>query len=334
MMLQLVTVGLALTSALANPQIYESAASKKFLSQSFEMPKYLRQPVNNRPLIGVLTQPLSDSQMSDPAYDGKTSYIMASYINYIESGGARTVPLIYDGDLDTELAKLDKLNGVLYCGGSGAGDYDYFGKKVFEKVKQMNDDGQYMPIWGTCLGFEDLAMYTSDDSDTVLERFAADDESYSVKFLVDPKTTKMFQILGSDANVFENYNITYNHHSWGVGPDRFKTDKGLSSIFYPTSISYDNNGVPFVSSMESKKYPFFGTQFHPEKAQFIFYPKTNIDHSTISIFYNRYFSDFFVNQCKLNDNHFDSFEEEQSLITQNFKVIVSAGYDGVDYAFP
>eukprot|EP00347_Sterkiella_histriomuscorum_P001892 403370267 len=334
MMLQLVTVGLVLTQVLANPQIYDSAASKKFLSQSFEMPKYMSEPLNNRPLIGVLTQPLSDSQKADPAYAGKSSYIMASYIHYLESAGARTVPLIYDGDLDTELAKIDKLNGVFYCGGGAEGDYDVFGKKVFLKVKQMNDDGNHMPIWGTCLGFQDLAMYSADNSNSILESFPADDNMSNLKFLVDPKTTKMFSILGADANVFENYNITYNHHNWGVSPDKFKTDKGLSSIFYPTSISKDNNGKSYVSSMESNQYPFFATQFHPEKAQFVFYPKTQIDHSTTAIFYNRYFSDFFVNQCKLNNNNFASFEEEQSLITENYKAVVSAGYDGIDYAFP
>jgi hypothetical protein len=37
--------------------------------------------VNDRPIIGVLTQPLSSSQKSNPAYAGKTSYIMASYIS-------------------------------------------------------------------------------------------------------------------------------------------------------------------------------------------------------------------------------------------------------------
>lgn len=223
------------------------------------MPKYLEEGSNSRPLIGVLTQPLTATQKKDPRFQGKTSYIMASYINYLESAGARTVPLIFDGDVDKELAKLDHLNGVLYCGGSAAGDYDVFGKKVYEKVKKMNDDGNFMPIWGTCLGFENLAQYASSDPKTVLESFNADDESYNVKYVVDPKTTKMFKILGTDANTFENYNITYNHHSWGVSPDRFKTDEGLSSVFYPTSVSYDNNGKPFVASMESKDYPFFAT---------------------------------------------------------------------------
>jgi len=99
------------------------------------------QPLNNRPIIGVLTQPLTEAFKKDPRFANKTSYIMASYINILESAGARTVPLIFDGDLQTELKKLDYLNGVFYCGGGAEGPYDVFGKAVFEKAKQMNDNG-------------------------------------------------------------------------------------------------------------------------------------------------------------------------------------------------
>jgi hypothetical protein len=60
---------------------------------------------------------------------------------------------------------------------------------VFEYVKNLNDKGQFMPVWGTCLGFEDLAMFASDDSSSTLGNFNADDESYTIKFSVDPKTT-------------------------------------------------------------------------------------------------------------------------------------------------
>jgi hypothetical protein len=53
---------------------------------------------------------------------------MASYISALNSAGARTVPIIFDGDLETELAKINHLNGVFFCGGSGAPAYDAFGK--------------------------------------------------------------------------------------------------------------------------------------------------------------------------------------------------------------
>lgn len=36
--------------------------------------------VNNRPMIGVLTQPLTDTYKKDPRFHGKTSFIAAAYI--------------------------------------------------------------------------------------------------------------------------------------------------------------------------------------------------------------------------------------------------------------
>ena len=104
-------------------------------------------------------------------------------------------------------------------------------------------------------------------------------------------------------------------------------------MFTPTAISYDNQGVPFVASMESKDYPFFATQYHPEKAQFIFYPGPKIDHSDASIFYNRYFADFFVDQCRRSDATFDSYDDEVQALVENYTTINTNGYDGIDFAF-
>lgn len=65
-------------------------------------------------------------------------------------------------------------------------------------------------------------------------------------------------------------------------------------MFKPTSLSYSEDGRPFVASMEAYDYPFFGVQFHPEKESFSFYPSANIIHTQLSIVFNRYFADFFV----------------------------------------
>jgi hypothetical protein len=45
--------------------------------------------LNDRPIIGILSQP------GEPAPDG-SSYIAASYIKWVESAGARVVPIMYD----------------------------------------------------------------------------------------------------------------------------------------------------------------------------------------------------------------------------------------------
>lgn len=45
-----------------------------------------------------------------------------------------------------------------------------------------------------------------------------------------------------------------------------------------------------------KKYPIFGTQWHPEKCQFEWTPKEVIDHSADAVFVGQYMANFFVNQ--------------------------------------
>lgn len=75
------------------------------------------------------------------------------YVKYLSSAGARVVPLIYNHSFEESKAKIDKCNGVFYAGGSAGSDYRKFGKKVFNYVKELNDNGTYYPIWGTCLGF-------------------------------------------------------------------------------------------------------------------------------------------------------------------------------------
>lgn len=177
-------------------------------------------------------------------------------------------------------------------------------------------------------------MFVSDDSDTVLiSGLKSDDENYVLHYTQDPSTSRLFGPLGDEAQVLADRPITYNHHSYGVIPNRFLTDRGLAEIFTPLAISYDNVGVAFIAAMESKQYPFFGVQFHPEKAQFIFYPETKIDHSEDSIYYNRYFGDFFVHQCRQNNNTFSSYSNEATNVTENWEVINTNGYYGAVYVF-
>lgn len=108
----------------------------------------------------------------------------------------------------------------------------------------------------------------------------------------------MYSGLGDKAFLFENYNVTYNAHHWGMDPEKFKTDKGLSEIFHHTAISYMPDGRPFVASIESDKYPFYGTQFHPEKPARVFREDLYVNHSWLSVGLNRHFSDYFVYQTR------------------------------------
>jgi gamma-glutamyl hydrolase len=55
---------------------------------------------------------------------------MGAYVKYIESSGARVVPIIWGEPEEDILEKLKHIDGVLFPGGDGD-DYD-LGKFVFD----------------------------------------------------------------------------------------------------------------------------------------------------------------------------------------------------------
>ena len=158
------------------------------------------------------------------------------------------------------------LDGVLFPGGNGDEMYKAKSQYIWEKAIEFNDSGQFFPLWGTCQGFEYMAIFAADEGDDVLSTLEAENISLNLKFVVDPNETKMFREASEKSKLFEEENVTVNFHSYGIAPDKFETDKGLKEMFMLTSISHDNEmDSTFAATMESPHYPFFGTQFHPEK---------------------------------------------------------------------
>ena len=128
--------------------------------------------------------------------------------------------------------------------------------------------------------------------------------------------------------------MTLNSHSYGIALETFSSDAGLKAMFTPTSTSTDpETGATFVASMESPNYPFFGTQFHPEKA-LMQYNNDAVDHSWNSVMHNRYFIDKFLEQARQNTNSCGAnFSECQEIIIDNYEVIVTDYYYGNVYAW-
>jgi len=213
---------------------------------------------NQQPVIGIVAQGMDSDLVNDPRFDGYQTYIMAAYVQFMEGSGARVVPLLSTDDWPTTEATLRKLDGLLFPGGGN--DYPEYAAGIVNYAMKMNDMGHFYPIWGTCLGFEMLAEVTANEGSDVLSYLPAHNIELPLEFIGDPDSSKMFGDLGWRANGFAELPITLNSHSYGISPDKFLTDAGLSSVFKPTSISYTPDGnVPFVASMEGIKYPFFGT---------------------------------------------------------------------------
>jgi len=287
--------------------------------------------VNERPVIGLISQKVT--QMLTPDVIDSDTYIAASYVKYLESAGAEVVPLVpsYLKEKGKIEGIVKNLNGVLFPGGSApmfTSGYYKIARIVFDMAKKANDDGEYFPLWGTCLGFETLHNLVGggkEPKDTVLSDFSAVDISLAVNFTVDAFKSRMFNPMPQELMRFMmSYPNAFHFHESGVSPNTYKKNEKLSSFFNILATNLDKNGKKFVSIVEAKKYPFYGTQWHPEKNIHEWNTAENIDHNPNSIFIAQHLANFFVNEARKNKRRFPTIADAEK--HSMFKL--SAKYSG------
>jgi len=244
---------------------------------------------------------------------------MSSYVKYIEASGARVVPIINNESKEELDLKISKLDGILFPGGDGD-NYD-LGEYVFQQLKQYNNKGHFYPAWGTCLGYENMIAYTTPQGLDSWGRFDLHKVSLPLIFDKDPQDTRMYEGLGDLAQEFATNNFTYNSHRFGIAPSTFETDEDLHKFWDVTAHSLMPNGTAFVASIESKDYPFFGTQYHPEKPSELWIDGYNINHGWESIQDQKHFADLFVEMSRANPNTFGDFDDVQKYEISNYPVI-------------
>lgn len=275
---------------------------------------------NNRPIIGVLSQELDDPILARlPKNHNYTSYIAASYVKWIESGGARAVPVIIGRERSHYEQLFAGLNGLLLPGGSaplvGPGGYAEVGRIFFDLAKQANDRGDFFPIWGTCNGFELLTVMSMQDDTSRLTDCYSEDQASPLHLLPNWRRSKIYgKTPPHILNDLVNSPVTINFHRFCLTPTNF-TRFGLGDFWYSLSLNWDTNGLEYISTIEAKHYPFIGTQFHPEKNVFEWCAKeVNIPHSQEAVNVANYFGRFFVRLARSSLHKFNDREEEKYLI--------------------
>ncbi len=187
----------------------------------------------SRPVIGILTQP-TNVDKSYNLSDYGNAYLVASYVRWVESAGARAVPVPWSAS-EAELQEIfQSTNGILFPGGgtslSGHGGpegvaYKAAGATLFELAKAANDAGTAYPIWGTCLGFEEV-MELSVNSTAVLRRTSGTDPMLAPVTLTAAATQS--KLLGGSPptrNALENAgNVSIHLHGFGIYADTFTSN--------------------------------------------------------------------------------------------------------------
>lgn len=194
--------------------------------------------------------------------------------------------------------------------------YAKTGSFLYDLAIKANHNGDYFPVWGTCLGFE-LLLYLSAGKKNYLTACNSYDRALSVTFLegsfycpsrwdlwkvnillsIDARTSVLYGKSPKDVlRTLTTEKSTSNFHHWCMTQGNLTTG-GLDKFYKTLATSVDDKNLTFIASIEAINYPIWGLQFHPEKNAYEWGAKyASVPHSPSSVKASQYFATFFVNQ--------------------------------------
>jgi len=243
--------------------------------------------------VGIITVPLSPNKKYYKVCGD--SYISTAHIEWLKQVGLEIVAIPFT--TKNHEWYFERINGLyLPSGGVFASNSEAYYNCCKEFVKlaiKANDEGIYFPVWGGCMGMQQMLIIADgkDNLKDLLGRFDSfgnlmlplifTDEGINSKMMKRAKEQDpeyLIKLMSTDCSL--------NNHMMGITPDKFIKSKLLNNFYKIVSYNYDRKGKLFVSTIEGKDYPFYGVQWHPERAK-------KMD----------YFAEFFRNEVEKNNHN-------------------------------
>jgi gamma-glutamyl hydrolase len=234
---------------------------------------------NDRPVIGVMIQPLQPSNPRDaPLLKYGSMYVPASYVKFVEAAGARAAPVFYNSSLAERTALFAQLSGLILPGGHVAIINTSFSSAVYEMLDlaaAASRAGAPFPVHGTCLGSQQLSQWASRGGGgapaekSVLFKTDAEDLLLPIQ-PVDAHWAGSWLFGGAPTDAvraLQSTNSTVNLHHYGVPPAAYASGGALDTgLLRPLATSADRAGVPFVAAFEGvPPLLFSGTQWRAHR---------------------------------------------------------------------
>ena len=144
-------------------------------------------------------------------------------------------------------------------------------------------------------GLEILTYLSNEESDP-LTRCNSNDQGANLIFTENYPKSRFGMSSPNDVDdILSQQNVTINFHNWCLTPENFTKLEPLKNFWNVLSTNYDENGLQFISMMESKHYPIWAVQYHPEKNMFEWTEKySNIPHTQDAVHIAAFESQFFI----------------------------------------
>ena len=219
-----------------------------------------------RPIrIGIFSAPMPHKHINKAQ-----SYLHRDYIAWIEMSGA--IPVIIPYNTPDLTKYLNSINGVVWVGG------DIENKKMhtptqyktllsayehtFKHATNETLRGNYYPIWGTCLGFDFLAMMGNHSGLPHMQQIHKTTPG-KLTFRNYSRIQRVFPATMLRQMAIET--VTQQNHTFGFDPDSAQTNQMRRYLRIISIDTSDISSQRFVNMFEYKHFPFYGTQWHPER---------------------------------------------------------------------
>ncbi|KGN55059.1 gamma-glutamyl hydrolase 2 [Cucumis sativus] len=285
-----------------------------------------------RPVIGILSHP-GDGASGRHTNASNASYIPASYVKFIESAGARVIPLIYNDPPEVLEEKMGLVNGVIFTGGRVRdGLYYSVAEKIFKQILSRNEDGDHVPLYGISLGFQIISAMVS-------QRYGIIVPFNASRF---PSALKFNDFANIRGTVFERVPlslriratedcITWEDHGYGISPETFEQDERLSDFFQILTTSVDKDNKVYVSTANARNYPITIFQWNPEKNSYE-WGISSIPHTEYAIELTHHIAHHLVSEARRSTNQPPKEKVLEKLIynyTPIYNGKAGKGYDQV-----
>ena len=172
------------------------------------------------------------------------------------------------------------------------------------KSMEATENGDHFPIFGVCLGLEGIVLHFEKDIQDLqyLRRVHLSFGEYldgAGVITEHARKSRMYSEFPSISLLKES--IFFYHHQFCIDYDN--TMRDLSHLITPLTYFYDESGQRYITSLEFKKYPFYGIQFHPEKISYEWRVEINRTKGAIMAAFNLAYA--FVQDCKKSKHVFN-----------------------------
>lgn len=171
------------------------------------------------------------------------------------------------------------------------------------------------PLWATCLGYEAIMYVSSGLKDnTTLFTPVKGQDGRTCPLIVKDKNSELLRSLNAEEykDATSDDGIFFYHHRWSVKPSTFNTVESWRSMWDVVTTSMTSDNAEFLSTLEAKDFPYFLTQYHPEKNSFEWRVPAKRTFNAISA--EQKFINVFMRYARQNPNTYPPQELAKDII--------------------